>query len=81
MCERNQVVFLQRFYMTFLNNVKIFLVKNEKNSEFGFDYHRYMAQPLVLQILKRSFFIIPELKNLSLSTPEGSIAPTYVRIT
>ena len=33
---------------------KIFLLKMKKIDNFGLNYHRYMVQPLVLRILRRS---------------------------
>ena len=37
------------------SNFKIFLLKMKKIDNYDLNYHRYMVQPLVLRILRRSF--------------------------
>ena len=50
MCERNQSNAFQTIFWS-----QNFFDKNEKNDNYGLGYHRYMVQPLVLRILRRSF--------------------------
>ena len=38
------------------SHFKIFLLKMKKIDNYGLNYHRYRVQPLVLRILRRSFW-------------------------
>ena len=53
MYERNQPNAFQSIFCHF--EISNLFVKNEKIDNYGLNYHRYMAQPLVLHILRCSF--------------------------
>ena len=47
---------LNHNYWFFSFITKIFLLKMKEIHKFGLNYHRYIVQPLVLRILRRSFW-------------------------
>ena len=62
-----------------LNEFQNFLLKMKKIDEFGLNYHRYRVQPLVLHILKCSFWKYQSESSIS-DTFSISITALFIKL-